>query len=87
MALEMLPATTAPELVERVRQDLEEMNRLISDTLDLARGLEPHAAERVDMRDFIDGVVTSLRQGLPLSSGYQRPAAIARWIRWRCSGC
>jgi two-component system osmolarity sensor histidine kinase EnvZ len=63
LALELLPAATAPELVDRLRQDLDEMNRLITDTLELARGLEPHAAELVDLRDFIDGVVTGLRQG------------------------
>jgi two-component system osmolarity sensor histidine kinase EnvZ len=63
LALEMLPAATDPELVARLRKDLDEMNRLITDTLELARGLEPHAAELVDLRDFIDGVVTGLRQG------------------------
>ncbi len=63
LALEMLPAETAPELVDRLRQDLDEMSRLISDTLELARGLEAHAAELVDLRDLIDGVVTRLRQG------------------------
>jgi len=63
LALEMLPEATAPELVERLCQDLDEMSRLITETLELARGLEPHAAELVDLRDFIDGVVTAIRQG------------------------
>jgi len=62
LALEMLPDATDPELVARLRQDLDEMNRLISDTLELARGLEPHAAELVDLREFIDGIVTGFRQ-------------------------
>jgi len=61
LALEMLPADTDPALVTSLRQDLEEMNRLISDTLDLARGLGPHEPEAVDLREFIDGIVTSQR--------------------------
>ena len=63
LALEMLPAATGPELVGRLRQDLDEMSRLITDTLELARRLEPHAAEVVDLREFIDSIVTDFRQG------------------------
>ncbi|HBE93507.1 MAG TPA: two-component sensor histidine kinase [Gammaproteobacteria bacterium] len=61
LALEMLPADTDPTLVTSLRQDLEEMNRLISDTLDLARGLGPQEPEAIDLREFIDGIVTSQR--------------------------
>jgi len=61
LALEMLPADTDPTLVTSLRQDLEEMNRLISDTLDLAKGLGPHEQESIDLREFIDGIVTSQR--------------------------
>ena len=61
LALEMLPSDTDPALVANLRQDLGEMNRLISDTLDLARGLGPHEPEAIDLREFIDGIVTSQR--------------------------
>jgi len=77
LALEMLPEGTDRELVDRLRQDLEEMNRLISDTLDLARGLEPHAAELVDLRELIDGIVTGIRQG----------GAAIEWLPAACCYC
>jgi len=77
LALEMLPAATDPVLIDRLRQDLDEMSRLISDTLELARGLEPHVAEMVDLRDFIDGVVTGFRQG----------GAVVEWSPAACCYC
>jgi two-component system osmolarity sensor histidine kinase EnvZ len=77
LALEMLPAETAPELVDRLRRDLDEMTRLITDTLELARGLEAHAAELVDLRDLIDGVVTRLRQA----------GAVIEWSPVTCCYC
>jgi len=77
LALEMLPGATAPELVEHLRQDLDEMNRLITETLELARGLGPHAAELVDLRDLIDGVVTAIRQG----------GAVIEWSPAACCYC
>ncbi len=63
LALEMLPADTDLALVTRLRRDLEEMNQLISDTLDLARGLGPHEADTIDLREFIDGIVSDQRRG------------------------
>jgi two-component system osmolarity sensor histidine kinase EnvZ len=61
LALEMLPADTDPALLTGLRRDLEEMARIISDTLDLARGLGPHEPEDIDLREFIDGIVTGQR--------------------------
>lgn len=74
LALEMLPAGTDPALVGRLRQDLEEMERLIGDTLELARGLEPSPAEEVDLREFVDGVVAASR----------RDGAVIRWSPAAC---
>lgn len=61
LALEMLPADADAQLVAGLRRDLEEMERIISDTLDLARGLGPQAPEDIDLREFIDGIVTGQR--------------------------
>jgi two-component system osmolarity sensor histidine kinase EnvZ len=63
LALEMLPADMDPELLAGLQRDLEEMTRIISDTLDLARGLGPHTPEDIDLREFIDGIVTAQRSG------------------------
>jgi len=77
LALEMLPEGTDPELVGRLRQDLGEMERLISDTLELARGLEPREAEVVDLREFVDGIVT----------GCRKTAAGIHWTPAACCYC
>ena len=77
LALEMLPADTDPALVTRLRQDLEEMNRLISDTLDLAGGLGPHEVDNIDLREFIDGIVSDER----------RSGAEIQWAPGNCCSC
>jgi len=77
LALEMLPVDTDSTLVTSLRQDLEEMNQLISDTLDLARGLGTHEPEAIDLREFIDGVVTGQRQS----------GADIRWTPGSCCIC
>ena len=81
LALEMLPDNTDPRLVERLRHDLEQMNQLISDTLELAQGLGPREAEEVDLRDLVDNIVAGYRRGeaagklLPLQRRYAGTAA------------
>jgi len=77
LALEMLPAGNDPELIAGLRQDLEEMTRIISDTLDLARGLGPHAPEDIDLREFIDGIVT----------GQRHNGASIEWTPNSCCSC
>jgi two-component system osmolarity sensor histidine kinase EnvZ len=77
LALEMLPDNTDPRLVERLRQDLEQMNQLISDSLNLAQGLGPSESEEVDLRDFIDNIV----------AGYRRSDAVIDWRPGHCCLC
>ncbi len=77
LALEMLPDNTDPRLVERLRQDLEQMNQLISDSLDLAQGLGPSESEEVDLRDFVDNIVTA----------YRRSDAAIDWQPGHCCLC
>ena len=77
LALEMLPDNTDPRLVERLRQDLEQMNHLISDTLELAQGLGPRESEDVDLRDLVDNIVAS----------YRRSDAVIEWRPENCCVC
>jgi two-component system osmolarity sensor histidine kinase EnvZ len=63
LALEMLPPETDPEISSRLRQDVEKMNHLISNTLAFARGLTPGEPQDVAVRELIDGIVTAYRQG------------------------
>ena len=61
LAVEMLTEQQDPELIERIKQDLEEMNELIGDTLELARGLSQHKPETILLRDLIDEVVEGFK--------------------------
>jgi len=61
IALEMLPTETDPKLIDRLRRDLQQMDQLISNTLELARGLGHREAEEVDLREFVDGVIADYR--------------------------
>jgi two-component system osmolarity sensor histidine kinase EnvZ len=62
LALEMLSAGTDKELVKRMKGDLELMNRLIGQSLELARDLEAGQCDQVDLADLIDGLVLDLKR-------------------------
>ncbi len=60
LALELMSKSADPALVSRVRHDLDEMAQLISDTLDLSRGLTSREHETVEIYDFVSTLVASL---------------------------
>jgi two-component system osmolarity sensor histidine kinase EnvZ len=62
LALEMLPPGDDPELVEGLKRDLENMNRLIGDVLALSRDLETARREPVDLADLLDELTASAGQ-------------------------
>jgi two-component system osmolarity sensor histidine kinase EnvZ len=62
LALEMLPDQAQPKLVEGLRRDLGEMDRLITQALEFARGLEVREPEELDLRELIDGLVADYRR-------------------------
>lgn len=49
LALELLPEDVPPKLSARMQRDVEEMNRLIGQFLDLARGLQAEERQTVDV--------------------------------------
>lgn len=49
LAVEMLPADADPKLLARLRNDLEEMNRLIGEFIDFSRGLEKETPQPTDL--------------------------------------
>ncbi|MBL8387616.1 MAG: HAMP domain-containing protein [Hydrogenophaga sp.] len=65
LALEMLRTQPSASLLDRLERDMELMNRLISNVLDLARGLEQEPATPVDMaallRELADEHATATR--------------------------
>ena len=57
LALELLSQNPDAELIARIRRDLDEMNQLISDTMDFSHGLSPHEPEEVDLYEFVSSLV------------------------------
>lgn len=57
LAIEMLPAETAPELVARMARDIDEMNGLISQTVDFGKTLGAGERRVVDLGDLISDLV------------------------------
>jgi two-component system osmolarity sensor histidine kinase EnvZ len=56
LALEMLKTTPTPQLIERLERDIAQMNQLIGNVLDLARGLEHEVPASVELRDFLNEI-------------------------------
>lgn len=63
LALEMLPETSDPKLVERMQRDLEQMNHLIGAFLDLSRGLGYEEKQPVDLNVLIGELAEDARHG------------------------
>jgi two-component system osmolarity sensor histidine kinase EnvZ len=61
LSVEMLADESDPDLVARLRRDIEEMNRLVSQVLELAHGLDRREGEDLDLRELVDGVVADHR--------------------------
>ena len=57
LAVELLPEGTDPQLVARLSRNLEEMDALLSVTLQFARGLSGEDVTEVQLRSFLDDVL------------------------------
>jgi two-component system osmolarity sensor histidine kinase EnvZ len=56
LALEIMKSDPAPALIERMERDIAQMNQLIGNVLDLARGLEHEQPARVNLPDFLNEI-------------------------------
>ena len=56
LALELLKMKPDATLIERMERDIDQMNRLIGNVLDLARGLEHERPVITDLPEFLTGV-------------------------------
>lgn len=63
LAVEMLPESSSPELIGYLRQDLEQMNRLIGALLDLSRGLCQEDKRYVDLSELADELAADFQRG------------------------
>jgi two-component system osmolarity sensor histidine kinase EnvZ len=62
LALEMLSRRPDPALIERIDRDIEEMNRLVGNMLELARGLGREAPREVDVQVLLEGLAAQARE-------------------------
>lgn len=61
LALALLEEKPTPKLIARLEKDIEEMDRLIGQVLDLARGMEREAAAEID----VPALLTDMAAGAP----------------------
>lgn len=63
LALEMLPESVEDEMVDAIRRDIDQMNRLIGLFLEISRGLQAEQRQRFDVMALLDEVVGDVRRG------------------------
>jgi len=59
LAVELLPADIDPDLVDRLRRNLEEMDELLAITLQFARGLSHVHSERIELRGWLEAFLAT----------------------------
>jgi two-component system osmolarity sensor histidine kinase EnvZ len=83
VALALAEKKPSPKLYARIEADIEEMDRLIGNVLDLARGLASEAPADIDLREVLgdlagnDGRISIKAPALPVSAA---PIALRRAI-------
>ncbi|MDP2823440.1 MAG: ATP-binding protein [Sulfuritalea sp.] len=63
LALALLEEKPTPKLIARLEKDIEEMDRLIGQVLDLARGMEREAATEIDLRVLLADMAAGAPDG------------------------
>ncbi|MDP2751731.1 MAG: ATP-binding protein [Rhodocyclaceae bacterium] len=62
LALELLERRPDPAWIARLDKDVEEMNQLVGELLDLARGLGREAATQVDVRELLESLTERVKE-------------------------
>lgn len=57
IAIEMLPEEAAPKAVSRIKNDIEEMNRLIGEFIAFSKGLEKEQVQQTDINALLEALV------------------------------
>ncbi len=63
LAVAMLPETTDPKLIAQIEHDLVQMNQLIADFLDMARGLNTESSEPCDIAALLKQLADDHQRG------------------------
>ena len=67
LAVELLPESVEPRLIQRFERNLESMDELITDALKLASGTQ-EAAQEIDLRPFVQELLSSYEAPIPLEA-------------------
>ena len=67
LAVELLPESVDPGLIQRFERNLESMDELITDALKLASGTQ-EAAQEIDLQPFVQDVLSSYETPIPLQA-------------------
>lgn len=62
LALEMLPPSADPELVERMRRAVDTMTHMVNQSLEFSRGVVQHPSQEVDVGELIGELVEDARR-------------------------
>ena len=60
LAVEMLPEDSDPKIIARLKNDVEEMNRLIGEFLAFSRGLEKETPQNIDLNLLLQELVDNM---------------------------
>jgi two-component system osmolarity sensor histidine kinase EnvZ len=87
LALEMLKGHPDPTMIERLEYDIEQMNQLIGNVLDLARGLAHEKSVSIDLPEYLAQIAADhatlanpVKVNCPPSSLFAPPIALQRTI-------
>jgi two-component system osmolarity sensor histidine kinase EnvZ len=61
LAVEMLPQEADPKIIARLKNDVEEMNRLIGEFLSFSRGLEKEVPQNIDLNVLLQELANNMR--------------------------
>lgn len=60
LAVEMLPVDADPKIIARLKNDVDEMNRLIGEFLNFSRGLEKEEQQQIDLNILLQELVDNM---------------------------
>lgn len=80
LAIEMLTLRPAPALLQRLELDIDEMNQLIGQLLEIARGLHPEAAQDIELCTWLEARV-DVHRGAAAAAGATLAVRCARELR------
>lgn len=80
LAIEMLTLEPEPALLQRLELDIDEMNRLIGQLLDIARGLHPEAAQDLELCAWLEARA-DVHRGAAAAAGATLAVHCARDLR------